>query len=130
MISKAGKWVGVKAEKFPDALAHFTEIAKGGRGHGMDTGLPWLGRAFASADEYLTVAKSVVTNPSAKKILYYHGGKLNLPRLGYVLERQNKVFIVAVNEAGQIVTFHNLTQGWEYVKEGSVFGKLFKIDPF
>lgn len=124
MISKAGKWVGVKAEKFPEFDDHFKK-------HLVDTGLPWLGRAFASADEYLVAAKSVVTNPSAKKVLYYNQS-LNEPRLGYLLDpkKNGKVFLVAVGEDGTIRTFFQLDGGWSRVVESPSFMKLFKIDDF
>lgn len=126
LVEDAGKWVGVRVEEFQTLQLlqrHFDD-------HAVDTGLPWLGRAFRSYYEYLEVARSVITDPRARKILYYHDGNLRLPRLGYVLERQSKVFLVAVNETGQIVTFHNLVKGWGYVEDGRVFGKLLKIDPF
>ena len=38
----------------------------------------WLGRAFRDAGEYLDAARSVITNPSAKRVMYYHEGKLKV----------------------------------------------------
>lgn len=126
LIQKAGKWVGVKTERFPD----FNALTNHFKLHFYDTGVPWLGRAFNNADEYLEAAKSVISNPNAKRVLYYHRSNLNDPTLGYLLEKAGKVFLVAVNEAGEIKTFHNLSQGWGYVREGGTFGKLFKLDSF
>lgn len=96
----------------------------------MDTGLPWFGREFASKEEYLAEAKKVITDSSSKKVLYYHRNDLTDPTLGYLLEKEGKVFLVAVDNAGNIKTFHYLDQGWSYLNNSSVFGKLFKIDPF
>ncbi|MBI2594860.1 MAG: hypothetical protein HYW38_01200, partial [Candidatus Colwellbacteria bacterium] len=126
LLERAGKQIGVRAERFineKEWVFHFNK-------HKVDTGLPWLGREFTSKEEYLAEAKSVITNPNSKKVLYYHQSNLNDPTLGYLLEREGKVFLVAVNDAGNIKTFHYLKEGWGYVQEGPVWNKLFKVDPF
>jgi hypothetical protein len=61
---------------------------------------------------------------------YYHEGKLDRPRLGYLLEKDGKVFLTAINENGEIVTFHYLEKGWPYVENKNVFFHLFKINAF
>jgi len=120
---KVGRWADVRVTKFPKSLDHF-------RTHRADTGFPLLGRPFKSVAEYVDEAGKVVTNSASKKILYYHQGNLNQPRIGYLLERNGKVFLTAVGKDGTIRTFHWLKEGWSYVKEGSVFQQLFKIGQF
>ena len=97
--------------------------------------IPWLGRAFRDAGEYLDAARSVITNPSAKRVMYYHGENLGQPRLGYLLERNGKVFLAAVGDDGTIRTFHFLDHGWSALRidrteisKKVVFDKLFEID--
>jgi|GEM_PF-6105678 len=97
--------------------------------HKADTGNPWLGRSFKTADEYLQAARSVINDPKSKKVIYYHQNiiKLENERLGYLLEKNGKVFLVSVNRDGFISTFHNLKYGWSYLDNTNVFAKLLKL---
>ncbi|MBI2506678.1 MAG: hypothetical protein HYW00_00875 [Candidatus Colwellbacteria bacterium] len=131
LLERAGKQIGVRAERFineKEWVFHFNK-------HKADTGLPWLGREFTSKEEYLAEAKKVISDPNSKKVLYYHGENLNQPRLGYLLEKNGKVFLVSVGEDGTIRTFHHLKNGWNSLRidrtetAGKVtFDKLFEVD--
>jgi hypothetical protein len=66
------------------------------------------------------VAISIAKDPTAKKVVYYHQGKLTQPRIGYLLEKEGKVFLTAVGEDGTIRTFHYLQNGWQHVHSGTV----------
>jgi len=125
LIEKGGKWAGVEVKRFKDAQVledHF-------KLHFKDTGIPWLGREFSSKEEYLEAAKEVIRNPNSKKVIYYHEGRTTQPRIGYLLEpnKNGDVFLVSVGEDGTIRTFHYLNQGWDYLNDTSIFGRLFRI---
>jgi predicted methyltransferase len=62
--------------------------------------------------------------------VYYYQKNLNDPTLAYVLEKDGKVFLVAINKEGWIKTFHFREKGWPEIIEGYTFYRLFKVDPF
>jgi hypothetical protein len=61
--------------------------------------------------------------------MYYHQGIINPKnqRLGYLLEKNGKVFLASVNKDGFIVTYRCLNYGWDYLKNSGVFAKLLKL---
>ena len=126
LIERAGAQIG----RTPAGFSSWTQWMSHFKDHGAATGLAWEGQQFKTAQDYLGVAISIIKNPSSKKVLYYHQSNLNDPTLGYLLERNGKVFLVAVSKEGNIKSFHHLDQGWGYVQEGFVWNKLFKVDPF
>jgi hypothetical protein len=120
--------------KVPNKFSSFEELLDHCRKHCKNTGIAWEGQQFKTAQDYLGVAISITKNPNSKKVLYYHQG--NTKSFGYLLEKDGKVFLVAVGDKGQIRTFHYLDKGgWDYVRNAKlrdgvtrVFEKLFEID--
>ena len=126
LIRRAGSQIGTKPEGFIDiseAVAHYGKHAK-------NTGTPYQGRPFQGLRDYVNAAREITEDPAAKRVLYYHEGNPNLPRLGYIVEKNGRAFLVSVAERGYIATFHVLDKGWAGVIEGPTFGKMFKVDPF